>query len=224
MQPQESCRQTEEVTLFEFSVVIAAKFNNPAILNPDFLLYNEIVDSQYEVGDSLITTPAFSQVKYKNGISVTSTPDQVVFQQAKSELNPDEICTPSIAMRYMKCVPHVSYDAVGINPKGYSANGHGNRVLNMLREDGAWSSFKDVSPAVTLKAAYDFGEKRIALEIFESQQLQSSEKTTQTVFQANFHRESRGHNVDSRIKHLNSIVESWQHDLREFFALVDKYR
>lgn len=48
-----------EITLFEFSVVIVANFNNPAILNPDFLLYNEIVDSQYEVNDSPITNSRF---------------------------------------------------------------------------------------------------------------------------------------------------------------------
>ncbi|MDE0308556.1 MAG: hypothetical protein OXI60_01820 [Acidiferrobacterales bacterium] len=222
MQSQEP-RKVGEITLFEFSVVIAANFNNPAILNPDFLRYNKIVDNQYEVNDSPITTPAFSQVKFNNGISVTSTPDQLVFQQIRDELNSNEICSPSIAMRYLKCVPHVSYSAVGINPKGYSVNRSENHVLNMLREGGSWITFKDTSPTVTLKTAYDFGGRKIALEISESHQLTASKNITGTVFQANFHHESKGQNVGSRIKHLNSILESWNRDLIEFFVLVDKY-
>ena len=213
----------EEVTLFEFSVVIAANFNNPAILNPDFLRYNKIVDNQYEENDSPITTPAFSQVKFNNGISVTSTPDQVVFQQSGDELNPNEICSPSIAMRYLKCVPHVSYSAVGINPKGYSINQSEKHVLNMLREGGSWINFKDINPAVTLKTAYDFGNRKIALEISRSHQLTTSKNKAGTVFQANFHHESKGQNVVSRIKHINSILKSWKSDLDEFFVLVDKY-
>ena len=106
MQSHEPCK-AGEITLFEFSVVIAANFNNPAILNPDFLLYNEIVDNRYEVNDSPITTPAFSQVIFNNGISVSSSPDQVVFQQKGDKLSSNDICSPSIAMRYLKCVPHV---------------------------------------------------------------------------------------------------------------------
>ena len=209
--------------MFEFSVVIAAKFNNPAILNPDFLLYNKIVDDQCKVNDSPITTPAFSQVKFDNGISVTSTPDQVVFQQKGDGLSPDKICSPLIAMRYLKCIPHVSYSAVGINPTGFSRKQSENHVLNMLREGGAWIRFKDIGPAVNLKTTYDFGNKKIALEISRSHQLTTNKNIAGTVFQANFHRESNGRNVGSRINHLNSILESWKRDLDDFFILVNKY-
>lgn len=222
MQSHEPCK-AGEITLFEFSVVIAANFNNPAILNPDFLLYNEIVDNRYEVNDSPITTPAFSQVKFNNGISVSSSPDQVVFQQKGDKLSSNDICSPSIAMRYLKCVPHVSYSAIGINPKGFSIKQSENHVLNMLREGGSWIRFKDISPAVNLKTTYDFGDRKIALEISRSHQLTTSKNIAGTVFQANFHHESKGQNVGSRINHLISILESWKRDLDNFFDLVNKY-
>ena len=222
MQSQEP-RKAREITLFEFSVVIAANFNNPAILNPDFLRYNDIVDNQYEVNDSPITTPAFSQVKFNNGISVSSTPDQVVFQQTGDGLSRNEIYSPSIAMRYLKCVPHVSYSAIGINPKGFSIKQSENHVLNMLREGGSWIRFKDISPAVNLKTTYDFGDRKIALEISRSHRLTISKNLAGTVFQANFHHKSQGRNVSSRINHLISILESWKRDLDDFFDLVDKY-
>ena len=223
MQSQE-LSVAREIELFEFSVVIAAKFNNPTILNPDFLRYNGIVDNQYEVNGSPITTPAFSQVIFNKGISVSSTPDQIIFQQTGDRLGSKEICSPAIAVRYLKCVPHVSYSAIGINPKGLLTNRPDNHVFSMLREGGSWIGFNDINPAVTLKTVYDFGDRKIAVEISESHQLAASKNITGTVFQGNFHHESKGQNVGSRINHLNSILEAWKRDLNDFYILIDKYR
>ena len=215
--------KSEEIMLCEFSIVIAAKVNNPAILNPDFLQHNEIVDEQYEVVDSPITTPAFSQVKFNNGISVTSTPEQVVFQQSKDRLNVNAIYSPSIAKRYIECVPHVNYAAVGINPTGFSPNQSKSHVLNMLREGGSWIRFKDTSPAVALNTTYDFGNKKIFLEISRLDHVTDNENISGTVFRANFHHQITDQNAASRTRILPSILESWKHDLDDFFDLVAKY-
>ena len=218
-----AARKSEEIMLCEFSVVIAAKFNNPAILNPDFLRYNEIVDNQYEVVESPITTPAFSQVKFSDGISVSSTPDQVVFQQTKDGLNASSIYSPSIAKRYVECVPHVHYGAVGINPTGISANHPETHVLNMLRGRGSWMKYRDTCPAVALKTTYDFGDRRIGLEISRVNHVTNSENVVGTVFRANFHHESIEQSVVSRIRQLMSILDSWERDLKNFIELVGKY-
>ena len=80
-------------SLIELSIVLAAKAdsNNPAILNPDFLRYNRIVDEDHEVQGSPITTPVFSQVAFKNGVKVTSAPDRVIFEQTGETLDETSI-------------------------------------------------------------------------------------------------------------------------------------
>ena len=47
-------------------------------------------------------------------------------------MSPNDIHSPSIAIRYVECIPHVSYSAVGINPKGFSTMRPANHVLKML--------------------------------------------------------------------------------------------
>lgn len=106
-----------DIKLIELSVVFVANSNNPSIINPDFLRYNKIVDDSYEVQDSPISTPAFSQVAFKNGIEVASTPDRIIFRQSGS-LDRETVASPEVAKRYLDCVPHVPYCAIGMNPKG----------------------------------------------------------------------------------------------------------
>ena len=102
-----------DLELIELSVVLVADSNNPSIVNPDFLKYNGIVDTVYEVQDFPISTPAFSQVAFKNGITVTSDPARVLIQQT-TELTKANMVSPEIAKRYLQCVPHVPYRAIGI--------------------------------------------------------------------------------------------------------------
>ncbi len=118
---------------------------------------------------------------------------------------------------------HSCYSAVWINPKGYSTKRSENHVLNMLREGGSWIRFKDISPAVKLNTTYDFGDRKVALEISRAHQLTTSKMLAGTVFQANFHHESKEQNVGARIYHLISILNLWKRDLDDSFDLVDKY-
>ena len=112
-------KNDRRVDLVEFSVVLVANSNNPTIINPDFLLHNEIVNADLSLQGDPITTPLFSQVVFEGGIAVVATPDRVIFQQTGDPLALKDILCPKIAERYLKKVPHVPYSAVGINPKGY---------------------------------------------------------------------------------------------------------
>ena len=65
--------------LIELAVVLVAHSNNPSILNPDFLIHNGIVSDGAEVEQPVISTPAFSQARFKGGVVITADPDRVIF-------------------------------------------------------------------------------------------------------------------------------------------------
>ena len=178
-QTQSSDPQGEnDLELIELSVVLVADSNNPSIINPDFLQYNRIVDASYEVQDSPISTPAFSRVAYKNGITVTSDPARVLFQQTK-ELTRAKVASPGIAKRYLQCVPHVPYRAIGINPKGFRRilGQEPNVIATMLRDKGSWMSFQDVNPDVRLKAIYRYYGRVIFLDVMSTQRTENDQKS-----------------------------------------------
>ena len=218
-------RARNEIQLAELSIVLVANSNNPSIINPDFLRYNKIVDADYEVQDAPVSTPAFSHVTFKNGISVVSDPTRVIFTQFGT-LTEENVVSPGIAKRYLKCIPHVPYHAIGINPKGLQ-DGSGQAsysVAKMLRDSGSWASFRDVTPEVQLKTIYHYNERIITLDVASTERTENGKKISGTLFAANIHHELVEAHPESRINRLSSLLDSWENDLKDFYDLAGKFR
>ena len=219
-----AAERENDLELIELSVVLVADSNNPSIVNPDFLKYNEIVDAGFEVQDFPISTPAFSQVAYKNGITVTSDPARVLIQQTR-ELTRANVMSPGIAKRYLQCVPHVPYRAIGINPKGFRRilGQKPNVTANMLRDKGSWMSFQDVNPDVRLKAIYRCYGKVISLDVMSTQRTENDQNVPGVMFQANIHRDLAETNAASRIRFLQSVLDAWESELEDFRNLTSNF-
>lgn len=214
------------VELVGFSVVLVANSNNPSILNPDFLRYNEIVDADLQVQGNPITTPAFSQVTFADGLTVKADPNRVIFEQAGDPLARGNVLCPEMANRYLQKVPHVPYSAVGINPKGYrvSPTGVQEKVSTALLDKGAWMSFKDVHPEIHLKTIYKYESRMIVLDIIEAKKrMKNNVEIPGILFQANIHRDITATNPQKRVEFVSTALASWEKDLFDFDALVEKF-
>lgn len=95
------------------SVVILAKFHNPSILNPDFLLRNNIVPNDWNPIE-VITTPPFSTIKYHNNITFLLNPERLDIRK-DCEGFQDDYGIHDIAKEYINVLPHVNYTAIGLN-------------------------------------------------------------------------------------------------------------
>lgn len=214
------------VELIGFSVVLVANSNNPSILNPDFLRYNEIVDASLQVQGTPITTPAFSQVTFEGGLSVKADPNRIIFEQVQDPLTTEGVMCPEIANRYLQKVPHVPYSAVGINPKGYrvSPAGAQERVSAALLDNGKWMSFKDVHPEIHLKTIYKYEKRMVVLEVIEARKrIKENVEVPGILFQANIHRDVPATNPQKRVEFVSTALASWKEDLSDFVALVAKF-
>ena len=213
----------QEVEITGFSVVLTATENNPSILNPDFLHYNGIVDASQQVEEPRISTPAYSQVTFQDGLTVKADSSRVIFEQIGEKLAIKAIICPEIAKRYVKKIPHVLYRAVGINPQGYRRlEGKAiERVSDSLRDKGTWMSFQDITPEIQLKAIYQYTGRRIILDIAEAKKSEADE-ISGFLFQANVHRDIGETDPQKRINKLLSMIDSWREDLSDFHVLVNK--
>lgn len=105
-----------DIKYVEFSIVLAANSNNPTILNPDFLKYNKIVDETFELKHAPICTEPFAQLSYKNGLTVTSQLDKIIFSTRVLEKSVKFGEIADIVRKYVCVIPHVEYTGLGINP------------------------------------------------------------------------------------------------------------
>lgn len=214
------------VELVGFSVVLVANSNNPSILNPDFLRYNEIVGADLQVQGNPITTPAFSQVMFEGGLSVKADPNRVIFEQIQDPLTIEGVMCPEIAQRYLQKVPHVPYNAVGINPKScrISPAARPEKVSTALLDKGVWMSYKDVHPEIHLKTIYKYESRMIVLETIEAKKrTKDNVEIPAILFQANIHRDIPAMNPQKRVEFVSTTLASWKEDLSDFGALVAKF-
>lgn len=217
-----------DVKIVGFSVVLVANSNNPSIMNPDFLRYNGIVDVNRQIQGDPITIPGFSQVKFEGGLTVQAEPNRVIFEQVGDPLATEDDVCPKMASDYLQKVPHVSYSAVGINPKGYRTSDAEapERISTALLDKGEWMTFKNVCPDIYLKTIYRYeNEKRmIVLDIAElKNQGESGVEIPGILFQANIHHDISATNQQTRIAMVSKILSSWKEDLSDFVDLVAKF-
>ena len=104
----------------ELSIVITAKNYDPALLNPGFLKYSGVVNSDWKLARQPIINSRASQIIFDNGIYIAAEPNRLMFVEAlnnKEEISNAEI--PDLARRYTEILRTIEYQAVGINFRGY---------------------------------------------------------------------------------------------------------
>lgn len=214
------------IELVGFSVVLVSSLNNPSIVNPDFLRHNNIVESGRQLQDDPISTPFYARVTFEGGLAVKAEPNRVIFEQDRESLTTKTITCPAMAKRYLETVPHVPYTAVGINPKGYrrSPSEAPEKVSTAFRDKGTWMSFKDVCPAIQLRATYRYEQRIIALDVAEAKNQEENAPAIHGIlFQANIHRDISARNQQERIEKMAKILQSWEEDLSDFFTLSKRF-
>lgn len=217
--------QDLDVAVINLSVVLIADNVDPSMINPDFLRHNGIVDPGLQTGQPPVSTPVFSQVILERGLSVVARPDRFEFAQQGQALAEDAE-SPDIARRFIENIPYPPYKAIGINLTGARLldRGSENGAADALAERGGWMAFGDVSPAVSLKAAYHCEGRQITLDVHDAKRRMSDgSESPGLVFAANFHRDVSEMNRERRIAKLMSVLSAWKGDLSDFKNLVAKF-
>ena len=223
-------RNNSDVKLTGLTIIIVANSNNPTILNQDFLYHNGIISKKWALSTNSppIITPAFSQIIFNNGFKILAEPNRVLFEQLGNEIQEHDFFCADIARRYLLTIPHVPYNAIGINPQGYRVlqNQTSDRISGLLIKKGVWMNFKDVTPNFQVKAVYRYDDKTVAIDIAESFINGENDINIPTMtFNANIHRDISGEtNQQMRINKLLSILDSSSQDISEFCLLAERFK
>ena len=103
----------QQFWLHSVSVVVTANYHNPSVLNPGFLEQNKIVPHEWEV-DEAVTTPPLSIVGYQEGILWNLDQTTLTVTENCSP-DQDEFLVHAQVSEYVKTLPHVPYQGLGLN-------------------------------------------------------------------------------------------------------------
>lgn len=219
--------RSSNVEVRDFSIVVVAENQNPSILNPDFLKYNQIVPPEWELAMPPICTPAVSQVVFKNGVNVVAQSDRVSFWEALDTEHLD-FKVPEISCKYIDVVPSVDYRAVGININAHLIieNKEDNQdiILDKLIASGKWKSFQGKSPNAVVQFNYKLENDTNLMIAIQEVVIQNNNSDLVNIinFSANFNRELTNGTVPERISYMKNIIQSWKNDFDNFISFVEE--
>jgi len=217
-----------KLDILNTSIVVLAKQHNPTILHPTFLSSEGIVPSDWEVAEPPVSTPVFAAVKYKNGIVFIVEENK--FQVRRDELKDDvgESLLPVLARKYVQKLPHVKYQAVGINFKGFIECAEPERiVMNLFLKPGI-ADFNGIQPEASgFRFVYRIDDIRLRLS-FDSGKVKRADSENERngmLVDANYHIDLGGHNIHQEIECATSLyAEHYDHFIqtaRTILALED---
>jgi hypothetical protein len=100
------------LTLGQFVITLKAESHNPTILNPDFLKNQGIVKSDWELAEDPVCVRHFARVAYTNRVTIVAEFDNLIFSEELWSREQETWSIPSLAVRYVRTLPHVNYQDV----------------------------------------------------------------------------------------------------------------
>lgn len=198
-----------EKKFIEFSLVTLANDHNPTLLNPDFLQRNQIVldDWDWRVVGLPITTPAIATVQYDSKVAVTVEPTKLqVTDNSEAAISESHIC--ELASNYLKVLPHVQYNALGVNFTTLTFVDDVNEFLiSRFLKAGNWNSDKNQLQGTGYKFVYPMENGRIVFSVDVGTR-QGNDKPF-IVSKANFHR-----NLDPEIRPTSKQVINFLENIK----------
>jgi hypothetical protein len=147
------------------SVVVLAREHNPTILHPAFLTSQGLVPPDWELERKPVCTPAFSTVRYKNGITLSV--ENRRFQVAETNLTAGLAASQvaRLASDYLAKLPHVSYTEVHVQLQAFVEQLEpGAFLIGRFLKAGKWNS--PSSPLSGLGLRFEYSVSRAILELY----------------------------------------------------------
>lgn len=211
----------------ELVIVIAAKNHNPLILTPDFLKYSGIVPADWELARQPICSARGSQVTFTNGISIVAEPNRIMFAEAIDGKGDRDVTIPEIARKYVQTLPHMEYQAMGLNPRGYASfatepDAARKYISETLFSQGDWQEVGTKPMFATINLAYTLERGVFYLSVNEAALKQPDETTTPVVlFSGNFSYDLVGNNESEKLASLYQAIENWLADIDIYKDIIN---
>ncbi len=144
-----------EIVHTEYAFSLSASQGLAALVNPDFLRYNDIVPSDWIAAPPFIIERESSDIEFTNGVGVRARGNQITFAFNTADSSVDNVnLSMAFAIRFIRSVPGIRYHIVGIDVRGYAMFPIGSPgIMNI------GTRFQGVLPVITHRASYTFPDR-----------------------------------------------------------------
>lgn len=205
-----------DATLNQHSIVVVGDTHNPSILNPDFLVHQNIVPKAWgwKVSETF-TTPPLAVVRYQNDVAITVEPNKLQVTDGGVESDPAASKAAEVASAYVSTLPHVRYKAVGINFQSITDNPSPEELLKKrFLKPGPWWASVSTLHAAGLRLVYilsDAARVTLLIDAGEATDAHGENKRPVVVIRANIHRACNDQGTYQQVlDHLKHLQADWR--------------
>lgn len=218
-----------QLSIYEFSVVLLARNQNPTLLNWDFLRYSGIVPQDWELAATPTYTQQGNQLIFNNGLRIVSDSSRTVFLENVIAKPSNDILAAKIAQLYTQVLPYAEYEGMGINVTGIVTFREQPQIAQSylaknLLAYGNWLEFGTQVAKVDLNIAYTLEQGNLNLQInqIEIQQEEQEGKIPAIRFFGNFDYALPQVQLTDRLGILQNILYQWESHIESFTNLINQ--
>lgn len=213
------------VSLNQLTVQLSAPGTAPALINPDFLYHNGVVEAGWGVERPVTIESSYSNVNYSNGLSFTASDRQLTVAQHEHPLSTEDIVCPAVVNRYLEVAPRdLEYRSVSINFLGSVGIGEDRegKLFSPLHQLALDTSLRNVIPELQVRGLYRLEEKSITFYIVE-RRARDSGAVQGLGCRAEIRRRVSDDTSEGQSAFIRSVLDDWQQDLNDFNDLAYKF-
>lgn len=219
---------SQNIVLQNLGIAIAIRNHNPAILTQEFLKYSDIVPEDWELAREPIAGNQGSQVVYRNGVTLTAQQEILSFVEIIGAKTINDIQASNIAHKYVKALPNLEYQALGIDVRGYitasqlSEGVSAQSYLNSLLAPAPWREIGQQPVKASVQLVFSLAQGQFSLGINEGVLYVSEEETVPIVlFNGNFSYRMSGNKKEERLESLHQLIDNWQRDINTYQEIIN---
>lgn len=216
---------SQPLTVQELAIVIAAKNQNPSILNPDFLKYSGIIPAGWEFATKPMFSNNFTRVSFKNGVSIVGEPNRVIFAESIPDKTAATISIANIAQKYAQALPNMDFQAVGVNPRGFVAFTEKDAARNFITENllsaGTWKEEGEEPIQASLNLVYKLKNIPVALNITQAELRQKDKTIPIVIFSGNFSYQITSNDTEGKLSSIEQAIKNSFDDVTTFSDLIN---
>lgn len=213
-----------EVVHHALTITLSAPGIDPAHINPDFLRYNGIVDSGWQIDYPVIIESGYSLIEYTNGLEISAEENDIQVSHTGTALVAEEIATADVMRRYLEMAPwSVEYSSISTDWRG--AIHFGDSVIGLqispLHDLAQKVKVGDMVPMMEARAIYKKSpDKSITVYLSESVE---ENIITGIQFNIQIHRDIGEIPSEEREKFIRSTLDNWKEDIKDFEELASRF-
>ncbi|MEA5596980.1 hypothetical protein [Rivularia sp. UHCC 0363] len=217
---------SKNIKIQDVVFVVASDKLSPSVVNAEFLQLSGIIPQDFKLARQPVYTQQNAQLTFTdssdNVISIVAETNRIIFMEAVGDRDISSLQIASIASKFVKALPNIEIEAVGINPRGYKEDPTGKYMESLLSPNAAWLSVGVEPMRASLNLVYKYERASMYLNISEAALRKEDETSTPIVmFNGSFSYELEGETKEEKQENLHKAIENWQTDVATYSELVN---